>query len=193
MASRLTSMSHAGRTGQSWITFAGAVLVVGVLSWARDLLMPMALAALLTFMLARPVGALQRWIGRTSAVLVTVSLVFALLGVALGAWARSSRCSWTTCRNTAPTSGRRSGCSRGGQRFGPEAPENARRDSSRDRAHATAAGSNGHRGRAARASQPVELPHVDQSCHGPALYSRSGGHPGDLHAARAGTAAREAD
>ena len=68
---------------QSWVTFAGAVLVVAVLSWARDLLMPIALAALLTFMLARPVGALQRWIGRTPAVLVTVSLVFALLGVAL--------------------------------------------------------------------------------------------------------------
>jgi len=70
-------------SAQSWVTFAGAVLVVGVLSWARDLLMPIALAALLTFMLARPVGGLQRWIGRTPAVLVTVSLVFALLGVAL--------------------------------------------------------------------------------------------------------------
>src|SRR5687767_4897310 len=77
------STSRDGSNTQSWVTFAGAVLVVAVLSWARDLLMPIALAALLTFMLARPVGGLQRWIGRTAAVLVTVSLVFALLGVAL--------------------------------------------------------------------------------------------------------------
>ncbi len=82
-------MSNDGSTSQSWVTFAGAVLVVGVLDRARDLLMPIALAALLTFMLARPVGGLQRWIGRTPAVLVTVSLVFALLGVAL--WALGSQ------------------------------------------------------------------------------------------------------
>ena len=69
MAGRLTGMSYDARTGQSLRAFAGGVLVVGVLSWARDLLMPIALAALLTFMLARPVGGLQRWIGRSPAVL----------------------------------------------------------------------------------------------------------------------------
>ena len=84
-------MSNDGSTSRSWVAFAGAVLVVGVLYWARDLLMPIALAALLTFMLARPVGSLQRWIGRTPAVLVTVSLVFALLGVAL--WGLGSQLS----------------------------------------------------------------------------------------------------
>jgi predicted PurR-regulated permease PerM len=71
------------RTARSWLAFAGGVLVVAVLYWGRAVLMPIALAALLTFVLARPVAALQRWIGRVAAVLVTVSLVFALLGVAL--------------------------------------------------------------------------------------------------------------
>lgn len=77
-------MADAPKTTHSWLAFAGTVLVIAVLYWGRAVLMPIALAALLTFVLARPVTALQRWIGRTPAVLVTVSLVFALLGAA--AW-----------------------------------------------------------------------------------------------------------
>ena len=75
----------------SWLTFAGWVLVVAVLYWGRAVLMPIALAALLAFVLAGPVTRLQRWVGRTIAVLITVGLVFALLGGAV--WALGSQLS----------------------------------------------------------------------------------------------------
>ena len=74
-----------------WITFAGAILVVVVLYWARSVLMPIALAALLTFVLAGPVTRLQRWVGRAMAVATTVTLVFAALAVA--GWGLSSQLS----------------------------------------------------------------------------------------------------
>jgi predicted PurR-regulated permease PerM len=70
---------------KSWATFAGIVLVVGVLYWAQVVLVPFALAILLTFVLTPPVGWLERWIGRVPAVLLGVTLIFTLLG--LGAWA----------------------------------------------------------------------------------------------------------
>jgi predicted PurR-regulated permease PerM len=65
-----------------WVTFAGGVLVIVVLYWAQAVLVPVALAILLSFVLAPPVNWLQRWIGRVPAVLVAVTLVFALLGLA---------------------------------------------------------------------------------------------------------------
>jgi predicted PurR-regulated permease PerM len=65
-----------------WVTFAGAVLVVVVLYWAQGVLVPFALAILLTFVLAPPVSWLQRWIGRVAAVLLVATLVFAALGLA---------------------------------------------------------------------------------------------------------------
>ena len=65
-----------------WVTFAGGVLVVAVLYWAQAVLVPFALAILLTFVLTPPVTWLQRWIGRVPAVLVAVTLVFAALGLA---------------------------------------------------------------------------------------------------------------
>src|SRR5688572_7063966 len=80
-----------GRNLSSWLTFAGWVLVVAVLYWGRAVLMPISLAALLTFVLAGPVTRLQRWVGRTVAVLITVGLVFALLGVAV--WGLGSQLS----------------------------------------------------------------------------------------------------
>jgi predicted PurR-regulated permease PerM len=66
-----------------WITFAGFVLVIVVLYWAQTLLIPIALAVLLTFVLAPAVTPLQRVIGRVPAVLVIVSLTFAVLAGAL--------------------------------------------------------------------------------------------------------------
>jgi predicted PurR-regulated permease PerM len=69
---------------KSWATFAGCVLVVGVLYWAQAVLVPFALAILLTFVLTPPIGWLERWIGRVPAVLLGVTLVFTLLGLA--AW-----------------------------------------------------------------------------------------------------------
>jgi predicted PurR-regulated permease PerM len=65
-----------------WITFAGGVLVVAVLYWAQAVLVPFALAIIVTFVLTPPVTWLQRWVGRVPAVLLTVTLVFAALGLA---------------------------------------------------------------------------------------------------------------
>src|SRR5512145_310520 len=76
-------MSDALKTVRTWLTFAGVVLVISVLYWAQTLLIPIALAILLTFVLAPPVSRLQRWIGRVPAVLVIVALTFAVLAGAL--------------------------------------------------------------------------------------------------------------
>jgi predicted PurR-regulated permease PerM len=65
-----------------WITFAGCVLVIAVLYWAQAVLVPIALAILLTFVLAPPVSWLERWVGRVPAVLVAVTVVFTVLGLA---------------------------------------------------------------------------------------------------------------
>lgn len=57
------------------------VLVIGLLHWAQEILIPIALAILLTFILAPIVMALQRrGLGRTLSVALTVALTFALLG-----------------------------------------------------------------------------------------------------------------
>ena len=78
-------MDDALKSLKPWITFAGCVLVIGVLYWAQAVLVPIALAVLLTFVLTPPVGWLERWLGRVTAVLATVTLVFLVLG--LGGWA----------------------------------------------------------------------------------------------------------
>ena len=65
-----------------WVTFAGGVLVVAVLYWAQAVLVPFALAILLTFVLTPPVAWLQRWVGRAPAVLLVATLVFVALGLA---------------------------------------------------------------------------------------------------------------
>lgn len=65
-----------------WVTFAGGVLIVAVLYWGQAILVPFALAILLTFVLAPPVTAVERWLGRVPAVLLVVTLVFTLLGLA---------------------------------------------------------------------------------------------------------------
>src|SRR5689334_23091767 len=72
------------RTITPWLRFAGYVLVIAVLYWAQAVLVPVALALLITFVLSPPVTFLQRWIGRVPAVLVVVALVFTILGA--GAW-----------------------------------------------------------------------------------------------------------
>jgi predicted PurR-regulated permease PerM len=64
------------------VTFAGGVLLVAVLYWAQAVLVPFALAILLTFVLTPPVTWLQRWVGRVPAVLLLVTLVFAAMGLA---------------------------------------------------------------------------------------------------------------
>jgi len=75
-------VDDAWKSVKLWLTFAGGVLAVAVLYWAQAVLVPIALAILLTFVLTPPVNWLQRWVGRVPAVLVVVTLVFAALGLA---------------------------------------------------------------------------------------------------------------
>lgn len=61
-------------------TIALASFVMALLYFAQDLLIPLALAALLTFLLAPLVSRIERWLGRILAVLVVVVMIFAALG-----------------------------------------------------------------------------------------------------------------
>ncbi|HET6408341.1 MAG TPA: AI-2E family transporter [Chthoniobacteraceae bacterium] len=54
--------------------------IVSTLYFARELLIPLALSALLTFLLAPLVTRFERWIGRIAAVLVVAALIFTALG-----------------------------------------------------------------------------------------------------------------
>src|ERR1700726_2135764 len=54
--------------------------VVTILYVARQLLIPLALAAMLTFLLAPLVGYIERWIGRIAAVLIVVAMLFSVAG-----------------------------------------------------------------------------------------------------------------
>src|SRR5688572_24003300 len=75
-------MSEPSSSFKHWVTFAGAVLVIVVLYWAQAVFVPIALAALLAFVLSPPVNWLERWLGRVPSVLVVVTLVFIVLGLA---------------------------------------------------------------------------------------------------------------
>ena len=76
------SMDDTSHTLKPWVIFAGCVLVIVVLYWAQAVLVPFALAVLLTFVLTPPVSWLERWLGRVPAVLAAVTLVFIVLGLA---------------------------------------------------------------------------------------------------------------
>jgi predicted PurR-regulated permease PerM len=99
-------MDDTSKTLRRWVTFAGCVLVVVVMYWAQAVLVPIALAILLTFVLTPAVTWLERWIGRVPAVLAMVTLVFTVIGLAGWGLARQGR--WTiwprTFRATARTS-----------------------------------------------------------------------------------------
>src|SRR4029453_12305432 len=75
-------MDDTSQTLKPWVIFAGCVLVIVVLYWAQAVLVPIALAILLTFVLTPPVSWLERRIGRLPAVLAAVTLVFTVLGLA---------------------------------------------------------------------------------------------------------------
>ena len=57
-----------------------AVFVITILFVGREVLMPLALAALITFLLSPLVTRLERWIGRVAAVLVVIIILFSLIG-----------------------------------------------------------------------------------------------------------------
>src|SRR4030095_10134197 len=54
--------------------------VVTILYVGRQLLIPLALAAMLTFLLAPVVGRIERWIGRIAAVLIVAAMLFSVVG-----------------------------------------------------------------------------------------------------------------
>jgi len=70
-------------SAESLATISNVVLsafIIVVLYFGRGLLVPLALAGLLTFMLAPLVTLLQRWLGRIGAVLLVVVMMFATVG-----------------------------------------------------------------------------------------------------------------
>src|SRR5437016_3745604 len=56
--------------------------VVAALYFGRAVFVPIALATLITFLLSRLVTRLERWIGRIAAILVTVTVMFAIFAAA---------------------------------------------------------------------------------------------------------------
>src|SRR4051812_45379972 len=63
-------------------TVALTTFIVATLYFARELLIPLALSALLTFLLSPLVTRIERWIGRIAAVLLVVALIFTGFGAA---------------------------------------------------------------------------------------------------------------
>lgn len=61
-----------------WLAVIGTLAIVAALWAARDVLVPIALAALVTFLMSAPVARLERVIGRVPAVLGAVALVFVI-------------------------------------------------------------------------------------------------------------------
>lgn len=57
-----------------------AVFVITILFVGREVLMPLALAALITFLLSPLVARLERWLGRIVAVLVVIIVLFSMIG-----------------------------------------------------------------------------------------------------------------
>ena len=63
------------------MTLGSIVLMIGVLRWAREIFIPIALAVLLSFILSPVVTWLRRWgLGKATSVCITVALMFLLIG-----------------------------------------------------------------------------------------------------------------
>jgi predicted PurR-regulated permease PerM len=74
-------MNRPAQVSRVSVVLLTVVVVVAVLRYAQDVFIPLALALLMTFLLAPLVDRLQRWgINRAVAVLVTVALAFGLIG-----------------------------------------------------------------------------------------------------------------
>ncbi|HSU54481.1 MAG TPA: AI-2E family transporter [Candidatus Dormibacteraeota bacterium] len=81
MRTRITTVTPAAALTGIW----GLLLlasVIAALYFGRTVLVPIALATLITFLLSRLVTRLERWIGRIAAVLVTVIAMFAIFAAA---------------------------------------------------------------------------------------------------------------
>jgi predicted PurR-regulated permease PerM len=74
-------MADSLRVPQPWLTFTGCVLATAILYWAQAVIVPIAFATLMAFLLTPVVTWLQSWVGRVSAVFAVVALAFAALGL----------------------------------------------------------------------------------------------------------------
>jgi predicted PurR-regulated permease PerM len=75
-------MNGSGQVRTSATVFLTVIVVVAVLRLAQDLFIPLAIAVLLTFLLAPIVARLQRWhLNRLLGVLLSICLALALVGV----------------------------------------------------------------------------------------------------------------
>jgi predicted PurR-regulated permease PerM len=81
---KLKTSTHAANALAGLWTVSLTAFIIAMLYWARDLLMPLALAALLTFLLAPLVKRLEGWLGRIGAVLLVVTLILAAM--VAGGW-----------------------------------------------------------------------------------------------------------
>src|SRR5262252_864386 len=81
MRTRPSSLTPTAALGGIWGLLLLA-FVVAALYFGRSVLVPIALATLVTFLLSRLVTRLERWIGRIAAVLVTVIAMFTIFGAA---------------------------------------------------------------------------------------------------------------
>jgi predicted PurR-regulated permease PerM len=74
-------MADALRAPQPWLTFTGCVLAMAILYWAQAVIVPIAFATLMAFLLTPLANQLERWIGRVPAVITVAALAFAALGL----------------------------------------------------------------------------------------------------------------
>src|SRR4029077_4665556 len=81
MRTRITTLTPAAALTGIWGLLLLA-FVIAALYFGRSVLVPIALATLITFLLSRLVTRLERWIGRIAAVLVTVIAMFAIFAAA---------------------------------------------------------------------------------------------------------------
>ena len=81
MRTRITTLTPAAALTGIWGLLLLA-FVIAALYFGRTVIVPIALATLITFLLSRLVTRLERWIGRIAAVLVTVIAMFAIFAAA---------------------------------------------------------------------------------------------------------------
>ena len=81
MRTRITTLTPAAALTGIWGLLLLA-FVIAALYFGRTVLVPIALATLITFLLSRLVTRLERWIGRIAAVLVAVIAMFAIFAAA---------------------------------------------------------------------------------------------------------------
>ena len=81
MRARPSSVTPSAALSGIWAILL-IVFVVAALYFGRSILVPVALATLITFLLSRLVTRLERWIGRIAAVLVTVIAMFTIFAAA---------------------------------------------------------------------------------------------------------------